>query len=124
MARGATGADGGSGSGGTEEARLGEMAAAILAARRSRVRHLPGEWLGEPFWDALLALYAASARGEALGVAELALRTGLPASTASRVARALAYHGALAAGATSLRLNADAMRRVADALKALRAPEV
>ena len=56
----------------------------IYKARRRRESYFPPDLFGEPSWDMLLDLYAASAGGRDIGVTSLCLASNVPATTALR----------------------------------------
>lgn len=56
----------------------------IYRARRRRESYFPADIFGEPSWDMLLDLYAASADGRDIGVNSLCLASNVPVTTALR----------------------------------------
>jgi DNA-binding MarR family transcriptional regulator len=63
---------------------LCKLACRIYDARRARDRFLDRKLLGEPAWDALLALYCCPARGEVLTVTSVSNAAGVPSTTGLR----------------------------------------
>lgn len=64
--------------------KLADGAERIHAARARRALFLPSELLGEPAWDSLLALFAATARGGTLSTTRACEASGAPMATALR----------------------------------------
>jgi len=69
---------------GAEEDLLGLLAEELYRNRRRRAQHFSHRLFGEPAWDILLDLYAASVRGETVSVSNACRAADAPPSTALR----------------------------------------
>ena len=94
------------------EATTAERIAAAIALRRSRRRHLPDEFFGDPAWDALLELYAAEASGRFIGLPELAERLGVAERLAQRWADILETVGLLIQADDALAMSQEGRRKI------------
>lgn len=65
----------------------------VIRARRARERFFPGDIFGDPAWDMLLDLFAASIDGAAVSVTSLCIAAAVPTSTALRWIKALCDRG-------------------------------
>jgi CheY-like chemotaxis protein len=66
---------------------------AIIAARRLRDRHFPGELFADPAWDILLDLARAEAGRQQVSVSSVCIAAAVPMSTALRWVRLLTEAG-------------------------------
>ena len=66
------------------DSRRAKVAQNLLAIRRKRDEIFGEELFADPFWEALLALYVARAKGHSMSVASLCAATRSPSSSALR----------------------------------------
>ncbi|MFN6934360.1 MAG: hypothetical protein ACK4NZ_04325 [Tsuneonella sp.] len=104
-------------------AKLGERAEQLHAYRARRSRLLPQSLLGEPGWDILLFLFAATTRGETVGTTKACAGSGAPAATALRWIARLSDAGLIETLTSpddqrlrNLRLTGKGIRTIADIL--------
>ena len=82
-----------SSSNGAIDVSLATFARYLLACRRRRETAFDDVEFGEPAWDMLLELYAASVEACRVSVSRLSLAAGVPSTTASRWIEAMTADG-------------------------------
>lgn len=112
----------------TDDAVLKTLAKRIHQSRQKRNRLLPAELMGEPAWDILLDLFAASNH---VSVKHIALTSGVPVTTALRWLALLESHDLLSkevsacdARRANISLTDYGRERVACALRGMQLEEL